>query len=85
MNNEINIAMSLWIRYEYTHAYFISQVSLEKQSRLDKHIYRKKEGNKEMVILRNWLTCLWGLANLRIAGQVAKSLDDVHSPLYPIS
>lgn len=31
-----------------THAYFISQVSLEKQSELDKHIYRKKEGNKEM-------------------------------------
>ena len=48
VNNEINIAMSVWIRYEYTHTYFISQVSLEKQNELDKRIYRKKEGNKEM-------------------------------------
>lgn len=48
MNNEINISMSIWIRYEYTHTYFISQCSPEKQNELDKRIYRKKEGKKDM-------------------------------------
>lgn len=48
MNSEIDISMFVWIRYEYTHVYSIGQGSLEKQNQLDKHIYRKKEGKKEM-------------------------------------
>lgn len=48
MNNEINISMSVWIRYEHTRTYFISQGSPEKQNELDKRMYGKKEGKKEM-------------------------------------
>ena len=72
MNSEIDISMSVWIRYEYTHAQSVGQGSPEKQNQLDKRIYRKKEG-KRWIYFKELAHVIVGAGKPEIAGQAAKS------------